>query len=114
MNKKKSNKEISVVKVRKLPEKSTKETIIDCKIQYENNKKKLVNNMLLKVGERIERLDSNQKFTLKEILYDVWNLFSDKVKRSIGKKFSKLVSENNIINIDVYKKGNNKTIYIKV
>lgn len=114
MSNKKLDKERIVLKIRRHHKKNTKETSIDFIVQYNNNKQNLVNNMVLKAIKEIENLESNKKFTLKEVLGDIWDLFSDKVKRSVGKKFSRLVSENRFNNINVYKRKNNKTIYIKV
>ncbi|MDU1230855.1 MAG: DUF1413 domain-containing protein [Clostridium sp.] len=97
-----------------LRKKSITELVNYKEMKFNNNKEILCGNCIVKIRDVISYLKLDETFTLKNILVDIWDLLSDGVKRKIGKDFSKLVKKGKVHGVKVYKKKNNKTVYIKI
>lgn len=91
---------------------SKKERKIISRIRYEDT----TSSFMKLIRFRVEtELSSGDTFTLKELLYDFWNLLSISFKQQLGRKFSKLVKSGKCgIDVDVYRHKSNTTEYVVI
>lgn len=82
-----------------------------CMNQRNYNEETTVNSLINMIVYRINNFGYGEKFCLEDVLYDLWRILSNNIKRKLGKNFSTLVKQHKIDGVKLHLKKSNKTIY---